>query len=651
MEWLLFLSVLAVAPLLFLRHRRRFWKWTAAAALVSAGLTLLAAKLFADKTSLNAQAQETFLGSLPHQGRPDGYVASDKCQACHPSQYDSWHRTFHRTMTQVASREAVVGNFDNVTLELLGKSYHLERSGDEFFVEMEDPDWKNDQAKRGSASIALASTPPRLKKRVGLLTGSHHMQVYWTLSHFGNLQRIFPFAWLIEDQRWVPFHQTFLRDPAIPPVKHAWNDNCINCHATGGQPRPDPVTHLPDSRVGELGIACEACHGPAEQHVQANQNPIRRYEFHQAKKADPTIVNPERLPAKLSSQVCGSCHGIKWISDRQDWSQNGFRYRPGQELSGTTPIIRPRHLETQPWLAEPLKKNPTFLKDHYWSDGMARVSGRDYSGMLESACYQRGELTCLSCHSVHHSDPNNQIKTGMNGNQACLQCHESYRTKLQEHTHHLAESPGSECYNCHMPYTTYGLMKAIRSHWIDSPTVKSSVETGRPNACNLCHLNQSLAWTAKNLGLWYGQPGIELGEDGKNISAAVLWALKGNAGQRALIAWSMGWESARKASEQKWLAPYLAQLLDDPYSTVRYIAQRSLKRLPDYQSFTYDFVGSAEERTRSRQRALEIWQERDAKSFDRVEPGVLIGTNGSLDLATIARLLQQRDHSSMDLQE
>jgi hypothetical protein len=31
------------------------------------------------------------------------------------------------------------------------------------------------------------------------------------------------------------------------------------------------------------------------------------------------------------------------------------------------------------------------------------------------------------------------------------------------HTHHASNSSGNECYNCHMPHTTYGVLSAIRS--------------------------------------------------------------------------------------------------------------------------------------------------------------------------------------------
>jgi len=57
-----------------------------------------------------------------------------------------------------------------------------------------------------------------------------------------------------------------------------------------------------------------------------------------------------------------------------------------------------------------------------------------------------------------------------------------------------------------MPHTSYGLLKGIRSHQINSPTVKASLATGRPNACNLCHLDKTLAWSGQKLNEWYWQP-------------------------------------------------------------------------------------------------------------------------------------------------
>jgi hypothetical protein len=202
-----------------------------------------------------------------------------------------------------------------------------------------------------------------------------------------------------------------------------------------------------------------------------------------------------------------------------------------------------------------------------------------------------------------------------------------------------------------MPHTTYGLLKAIRSHEVSNPSVAASVQTGRPNACNQCHLDKSLAWTQQRLAEWYRSPSVELDEDHSRLSAMAAMPLRGDAGQRALAAWSMGWEDARAASGQKWQVPYLAQLLEDPYPAVRYIAVRSLKRLPGFEEFSCDFVGSEEHRRQSHARALAIWEAGRSGRLDQTGEAILIDSAGRLDRATFERLLKLRDDRDIDLKE
>ncbi len=647
MEWPLFILFLAGAFALVVAVGKRRPRWAKRSLALTLLATIAAALAWNADTTRRTRAAAELAKSVPREGRPGGYVSSDKCQACHPGEYASWHRSFHRTMTQYASPVSIKANFDGVTLELRGETYRLQRRGDEFWVELPDPDWGREL--KNPLTASAATKPPRVWKRLGLLTGSHHMQVFWVPSRHGNTQYVFPFVWLLADRRWAPLHDTFLRDPKLPPTLHVWNVNCLRCHSTGPQPRPEAGTGVFDTRTGEMGIACEACHGPAEEHVRLNQNPLHRVALRLGAKTESAIVNPSRLSAARSSQVCGQCHGIKWILNQPAFLREGFSFRPGLDLDQSTPIIRPSRLEQQPWLHGPLKAQPNFLAEHYWSDGEVRVSGREFNGLVDSACHEKGGLACVTCHSMHQSDPDDQLARDMGGNFACLQCHAQYRDRLTEHSHHAAGSTGSLCYNCHMPHTVYGLMKAIRTHKIASPTVQSSLQTGRPNACNLCHLDQTLAWTATYLHEWYRQPAPQLTDQQQSTAASVLWALKGDAGQRALIAWHMGWEPAKHASGDAWLAPYLAQLLTDPYSTVRYISHRSLRRLPGFTEFPYEFVAAGADREQARLRALNLWAAQE--KTERRSNHILIAPDGTLLREPFERLLSERDDHSMDLQE
>src|SRR5262249_24460250 len=153
----------------------------------------------------------------------------------------------------------------------------------------------------------------------------------------------------------------------------------------------------------------------------------------------------------------------------------------------------------------------------------------EYNGLQASPCFRGGEFTCISCHEMHPANQqrvslakwadSSQLKSKMDSDDACLQSHKTFVTDISAHTHHATTSAGSRCYNCHMPHTTYGLLRGIRSHQVSSPNVQESIGYHRPNACNLCHLDQTLAWTANKLHNWYKHSIPELSSDDESIAS------------------------------------------------------------------------------------------------------------------------------------
>src|SRR4030095_10077645 len=93
---------------------------------------------------------------------------------------------------------------------------------------------------------------------------------------------------------------------------------------------------------------------------------------------------------------------------------------------------------------EDLRKNPDFFNERWWEDGTILAGGREYTAISVAACYKRGNMSCLSCHSMHDSDPVDQLKPGMDGVAACTQCHQEtkYTRDVSRHTFHAANSPG-----------------------------------------------------------------------------------------------------------------------------------------------------------------------------------------------------------------
>jgi hypothetical protein len=554
-------------------------------------------------------------------------------------------------MTQVASHESIVAPFDDRVLELAGVFYRLERRSDEFWVVTNDSRFSD-------------GTGPS-EHRIVLVTGSHHMQLYWFETGLGRAVARLPFFFRIQEQRFIPMHAAFLAQASTPlGVPGLWNRVCLRCHTTHSVPKL--LEHgRADTRVAELGIACESCHGPGEEHVRLNRDPLRRYAAHLGEGGDESIVNPEHLDAQQSIDVCGRCHSVHsfaGIEAAMDWSENGIDFRPGDALQDSLHVFRRGQTEEFPAVAFMAKTQPDFFEDRFWPDGEVSIVGREYNGVSESPCFAGGEFTCTTCHQLHRNpdDPrppkewaNDQLAEGKHGDDACLGCHPTLGENVEAHTHHPAGSGGSRCMNCHMPHTAYGLLQSSRTHLVGSPDVATSLASGRPNACNLCHLDQTLSWTARWLDEWYDiSPPAVAGEDQRELSDGMLNATRGHAAQRALAAWHMGWSAAQEASGTDWMIPILVEMLMDPYSAVRFISHRSITTIPGFEEFGFDYLSSAEERRASAMAIASHWARQPRAAQPPGRSGrVPLDERGAVDEALLGRLRAERDDRRIYLAE
>src|ERR1041385_8579213 len=107
------------------RKLSRFW-WQGlfiVAAVAAAGvLTLISLRDF--------QREAVPPENRPIQSQLAGYVSSNSCRPCHPGNYASWHASFHRTMTQVATPQSLPPSMDGLQLAYNGREYKTERRGD-----------------------------------------------------------------------------------------------------------------------------------------------------------------------------------------------------------------------------------------------------------------------------------------------------------------------------------------------------------------------------------------------------------------------------------------------------------------------------------------------------------------------------------------
>jgi len=580
-----------------------------------------------------------------------GYVGSDSCRECHQEEHTSWHASYHRTMTQRMTPEAVLGRFDGSEVLSGGYRYKLTREGEGYWSEGPDPDqlmyWVQGRKQAPPANL------PRVRLPVVMATGSHHYQTYWVPSprHPGVLQTL-PVVFLKETRQWAPREAAFLHGPDDPErFVTQWNHHCILCHSTGGNPGLDEATGGLNTQVSELGISCESCHGPGKPHVD-----LRRSLLPGVKPEKDPIVNPKRLDSQRSSEVCGQCHGVFLHRDEFgfEFAKKGNLFRPGEVLERTR--YYPRHprpgAPAAAWAD--LRRNPGFFRNRWWPDGQMLAGGRDFTAMRETGCYEKGGMSCLTCHSMHSSDPDDQLRRDRPGSTACVECHREprYTTDISAHTHHAPASSGSDCRNCHMPHTAYALFKAIRNHQISVPRVSPVTSGNALNACNLCHLDQSLAWTQDWLERWYKTPRIPLAEESSRVSAVAEWMLQGHAAQRILAAWHLGWAPAMKTGGGRWVAAVVGTGLADEYGPVRFVAARSLRQQEGFGGFEYDFLGDAAARPGIVDRILSRKPVGPLVGPDEErQRRLLLGVDGAADVARIRELLGKQDRRSVTVSE
>src|SRR5215470_7574114 len=84
-------------------------------------------------------------------GRVDaGYLESNNCRKCHEGNFATWHATFHRTMTQEANPQSVLGDFDrDNTITYQGVRAEMVREKASYWMKLTGADGKKQQLEIG----------------------------------------------------------------------------------------------------------------------------------------------------------------------------------------------------------------------------------------------------------------------------------------------------------------------------------------------------------------------------------------------------------------------------------------------------------------------------------------------------------------------
>ena len=156
------------------------------------------------------------------QGRADaGYLESGDCRKCHETNYTSWHATFHRTMTQEAGPDSVLGDFEHEnTITYQGVRSEMVRENGDYWMKFTGVDGKTQQLK------------------IVRTVGSRRIQQDPTKT--GDTWYRMPIAYDLVQHRWMHLNGSFFYPDGPDYKQHVaeWNVNCVFCHNVKAQPRP-----------------------------------------------------------------------------------------------------------------------------------------------------------------------------------------------------------------------------------------------------------------------------------------------------------------------------------------------------------------------------------------------------------------------------
>ena len=415
-------------------------------------------------------------------GSASDYLGSGACARCHDVEHTQWKNSLHVKMTKPVAEATIVGDFREGT-----KFADHDRA---YTFGMKDG--------KPQVSVSFGGRPAETFA-VDYTLGAKRYQGYLSMLPEGRIY-VLPVFWHIASKRWIDWQEITPIPDGAHDLRQIWNANCFNCHGTNIVQGYDLTEKKYRSTWSEMGIGCEACHGPGRQHVALmeawEKNPASKPNYDNSSK-NRRLSDTLKIFSTRSSEprriydTCAYCHGNK---------NNVFvGFKGGDNYADhALPFL----------ISEPIPENDR--QGEFWPDGRPNRFNRPQALTL-SGCFKAGAVTCTSCHVAHGSRNEHSLKVniyqGRNGDALCTQCHTqpSYAgATLKQHTFHAPESSGSRCINCHMSDVNWRLLIRRRDHTFQAPVPENTAQFGVPNACTTCHDNRSPEWAAKQMTEWWG---------------------------------------------------------------------------------------------------------------------------------------------------
>lgn len=381
------------------------------------------------------------------------YVGRQSCIECHQQEAKLWTGSHHDLAMDLATKETVLGSFEDQKLEHHGQASRMFQRDGKYFVHTDGPDGK------------LADF--EVKYVFGVTPLQQYMVEFdrpadMPADEISRVQ-VLRETWDTKQKKWFYQNPPDVQEKLEPDdelhwtgVTQRWNTSCADCHSTNLKRNFDLDTHLYHTTFSEMDVSCEACHGPGSLHVQLAKSKSLFWD----RKRGYALAKLKGESNLAQVEACAPCHSVR--------SPIHSGYAAGDRLHDffATELLRDQI---------------------YHADGQILGEDYEYGSFTQSKMFHKN-IRCSDCHDPH------SLQLKHEGNQLCTSCHLAHPAgKFDSPTHHNHKvgSKGAQCVECHMPATTYMDVDPRRDHSLRIPRPDLSIKLGTPNACVACHIADS----------------------------------------------------------------------------------------------------------------------------------------------------------------
>jgi Flp pilus assembly protein TadD len=499
---------------------------------------------------------------------PASYAGRAACAACHERETKLWTGSHHDLAMQAASDATVLGDFGGAKYDYHGVVSTFSKRDGRFFVE-------TDGADGALHEYEIAYT-----------YGVDPLQQYLVRFDDGRIQAL-SVCWDTRPkerggQRWFHLypHENVAHDDVLhwTGAYQNWNHMCAECHSTNVHKNYDAAKNSFRTTWSEIDVSCEACHGPASEHV-AWAEARARGETAAGGDLGAQHGGAKGLVASLREPAAAA-----WVMDPATGIARRDRPRTSEnELEACARCHSRRSQLAEDWLPGRSLADTHHValldRELYEDDGQNKDEVYEYGAFLQSKMHAAG-VSCSDCHDPHALalPPDNSV---------CARCHSAERFDTPEHHHHARGSQAARCIECHMPKRDYMVVHTRHDHSFRVPRPDLTESIGTPNACAACHAERPASWAAEAIAGWrknkaspevhYGEA-LHLGNRDLPNAAAALVALSADAKKPPIVR-----ASALALLAEHFGAPSakaLAAGTRDPDPIVRTAAAVALRNVP-----------------------------------------------------------------------